>query len=224
MIVAGLALIIIVGVSPIGLALLRILEERFPAWNGNGPAPAGFVILGGGLDADMSEARRTPSLNGSAERLTVIADLARRFPSARIIYSSGSANLFGGAAEADHVVVLLESFGVPRQRIETEAKSRNTAENAAFSKAVAQPKAGERWVLVTSGTHMPRAIAVFRAAGFEVEACPVDWRTGGPGENLAWIPVFTAGLGTMDAAAREFVGLAAYWLSGRSSELFPAPR
>jgi uncharacterized SAM-binding protein YcdF (DUF218 family) len=172
----------------------------------------------------VSEARGTPSLNGSAERLTIITELARRFPSARIIYSSGSGNLFGGPAEADHVVALLESFGVARQRIETERKSRNTAENATLSKALAQPKPGERWVMVTSGTHMPRAIGVFRAAGFEVEAYPVDWRTQGPNESLSWVPVFTAGLGTMDAAAREFVGLTAYWLSGQSSELFPAPR
>ena len=65
------------------------------------------------------------------------------------------------------------------KRIELEGKSRNTAENATFSKALANPKPGERWLLVTSAHHMPRSVGCFRRAGFAVEAYPVDWRTRG---------------------------------------------
>ena len=92
-----------------------------------------------------------------------------------------------------------------------------------FSKQIAQPKPGERWLLVTSAYHMPRSIGVFRAAGFAVEAYPVDWRT--RGSRMRWrpFPTLGEGSGATDTAVREWVGLLAYWLTGRSSELFPRP-
>ncbi len=80
-------------------------------------------------------------------------------------------------AEADYLYPLLDSFGVPRERVMLENKSRNTAENAAFTKALVKPKPGERWLLVTSAQHMPRAVGCFRRVGFPVEAYPVDWHT-----------------------------------------------
>jgi uncharacterized SAM-binding protein YcdF (DUF218 family) len=86
------------------------------------------------------------------------------------------------------------------------------------------PKPGERWLLVTSAFHMPRSIGVFRAIGFEVEAYPVDWRTRG------WVDVrwpfekLSAGLARTDVAVHEWVGLIAYRLSGRITELLPSPR
>jgi uncharacterized SAM-binding protein YcdF (DUF218 family) len=224
LVVTGAVLIVLVGLSPLGSILLRVLEDRFPAWDATRGAPIGFIVLGGALDPDMSTARRTPVIDGSAERLTIVAELARRYPSARFIYSGGNGNLLGGAAEADHVAPLLESFGIAKDRIVIERNARNTAENAAFSKALAAPKSGDRWVVVTTGTHMPRAIGAFRAAGFDVEAYPVDWRTGGASETFGVYAVFAAGLGTFDAATREFVGLLAYRLTARTSELFPAPR
>jgi uncharacterized SAM-binding protein YcdF (DUF218 family) len=224
MIVLGVLLIIVIGLSPLGLALLRVLEDRFPAWDEtHGPPPVGFIVLGGALDPDLSAARRTPVLDGSAERLTVVAALAQRYPAAKFIYSGGNGSLFGGLAEADYALSLFESFNVPRERVTLERNSRNTAENAEFSKALASPKAGDRWVVVTTGVHMPRAIGAFRAAGFDVEAYPVDWRTRGPAETFSVYSVFIAGLGSLDAATREFVGLAMYRLTGRSTELFPAP-
>ena len=67
-----------------------------------------------------------------------------------------------------------------------ERRSRNTQENAEFSKALAAPKAGERWLLVTSAFHMPRSIGLFRKAGFDVEAYPVDWRVGGRDDLLTF--------------------------------------
>ncbi len=73
-----------------------------------------------------------------------------------------------------------EALGIAHDRITAEEQSRNTIENAVFSRLLAHPKPGERWLLVTSAFHMPRAIAAFRAAGFAVEAYPVDWRTRGP--------------------------------------------
>jgi uncharacterized SAM-binding protein YcdF (DUF218 family) len=96
-------------------------------------------------------------------------------------------------------------------------------ENALFSKAIAQPKGGERWLLVTSAYHMPRAIGIFRKVGFAVEPYPVDWRTRGLVDAWRPFPTMGEGLRRTDIAVREWVGLAVYWLTGQSSELFPAP-
>ena len=104
-----------------------------------------------------------------------------------------------------------------------EDRSRNTIENAVYSKEVARPKPGERWLLVTSAYHMPRAVGVFRKVGFTVEPYPVDWRTRGAQDELRPFASVGDGLRRVDTAVREWVGLAVYWLTGRSSELFPGP-
>lgn len=222
LLVLATVVILTIGLTPVGSVLLRVLEDRFPAWDPSRGAPTGFIILGGAVDPELSAARHATALGGSAERLTAVAELARRYPAAKFIYSSGSGALFGGLAEADYVLPLFESFAIPTSRITLERDSRNTFENATFSKALAAPKPGERWVIVTSAAHMPRAIGAFRAAGFDVEAYPVDWLTGG--DSTAILPSFLSGLAATDAAAHEFIGLVAYRLSGRSAEFFPAPR
>ena len=117
---------------------------------------------------------------GSVDRIIAAAALAHRYPKARIVFSGGSANLISddSAKEADYALSVFESLGIARDRLTMERRSRNTQENAEFSKALASPKAGERWLLVTSAFHMPRSVGVFRKAGFGVEPYPADWRTG----------------------------------------------
>jgi len=222
--VGSLVLLAILGLSPVGNALIVPLEQRFPAWDHSRGPPSGIVVLGGAVTPDVSTARSSVALNEAAERLTAAADLARRYPEARIIYSGGSAAvLVTEVAEAQVALRLFESLGVVPGRVLAEDKSRNTVENAVFSKALAQPKPGQRWVLVTSAYHMPRAVGVFRKAGFEVEAYPVDWRTRGALDAFQPFATLGDGLRRTDTAMREWVGLVIYWLSGRSSEFFPAP-
>jgi len=221
--IGSLLLLGIMGLSPLGNALLMPLEQRFPPWDpGRGP-PQGIVVLGGGLTPDVSHARNDIALNEAAERITVVADLARRYPDARIIYSGGSAAITGDDPEAHYAVQLLQSFGIAANRIVAEDKSRNTVENAEYTMALAQPKPGERWLLVTSAYHMPRAIGVFRNVGFAVEAYPVDWRTRGPIDTLRPFSTLGDGMRRTDSAAREWIGLLAYRITGRTSALFPAP-
>jgi uncharacterized SAM-binding protein YcdF (DUF218 family) len=76
---------------------------------------------------------------------------------------------------------------------------------------------------VTSAYHLPRAVGAFRKAGFPVEPYPVDWRTRGTKDALRPFASVGDGLRRVDTAVREWVGLVAYWMTGRSSELFPAP-
>jgi uncharacterized SAM-binding protein YcdF (DUF218 family) len=217
---ASLVVLAVLGFSPVGNALLIPLENRFPSWDPAGRAPDGIIVLGGAIDG--SAANGEIALNEAAERLTVVPELARRYPNARILFSGGSAALiYGGGSEAEIAGQLLDSFGIARDRITLEDRSRNTAENAAFSKTVGQPKPGERWLLVTSAYHMPRAIGAFRKAGFLVEAYPVDWRTRGAEDALRPFVTVSDGLQRTDAAAHEWIGLLVYWLTGRTSELFP---
>jgi uncharacterized SAM-binding protein YcdF (DUF218 family) len=221
---AALILIAIIGFSPFGNLLIEPLEDRFPPWDAARGPPAGIVVLGGAVDPGFVAARGAPDINEAAERLAVVPALARRYPLARIIYSGGDASLlFHGDTEAHQAAALIESFGVAKSRLTLEQRSRNTAENAIYSKELAAPKQGERWLLVTSAYHMPRAIGAFRKAGFDVDAYPVDYRTVGAEDLLLPFVDAASGLRRTDIAAHEWVGLMVYWITGRSSEFFPRP-
>ncbi len=224
LVVTSLVLIAVAGWSPLGNALILPLEQRFPPWDASRGPPDGIVILGGAIAEDVSAARGAVALNEAAERLTVGAELARRYPNARIVFSGGNSSLiFEGGAEATFAVRQLLALGVAHERITAEEQSRNTIENAVFSRLIANPRPGECWLLVTSAYHMPRAMAAFRAAGFPVEAYPVDWRTRGS-IDAAWPSASLGdGLRRTDTAVREWIGLVAYRLAGKTAELFPSP-
>jgi uncharacterized SAM-binding protein YcdF (DUF218 family) len=221
---ASFVLLAIAGFSPLGNWLLYPLETRFPPWDAARGAPDGIVVLGGPIDADLSAAHGVPVVNAGADRMFAAAALARRYPGARLIYSGGSANLISNdAREADYATALFESLGVTGDRLMMERRSRNTEENAQFSKALAAPKAGERWLLVTSAFHMPRSVGLFRKAGFAVESYPVDWRVGTSADLLSFRKLALDGLTNVDVGVREWMGLAAYRLSGKTSEWLPGP-
>ncbi|ABE63221.1 protein of unknown function DUF218 [Nitrobacter hamburgensis X14] len=221
----GVMALLIFGYSPLGNVLLLTLSERFPAWHFDGREPDGIIILGGAIEPELSAARKAVEVNGAAERIIGGLELARRFPRARVVYSGGSANLIADpVSEAPIAGRLLETFGISPERIVLESESRTTDENARFTRKLVSPKPGERWLLVTSAYHMPRSIGVFRKAGLDVEAYPVDWRTRGWID--AWTPFdrLSAGLARADTAVHEWCGLLAYRLTGRSDALFPGPR
>jgi uncharacterized SAM-binding protein YcdF (DUF218 family) len=224
LVVTSLVLLAIAGLSPLGNALILPLEDRFPPWNPSHGAPYGIVVLGGAISPGVSDARDSIALDEAAERITATAELARRYPDARIIFSGGDGALVdSGGPEAPFAVRELMALGVAHDRITAEEQSRNTLENAAYSRLLANPKPGERWLLVTSAYHMPRAMAAFRAADFPVEAYPVDWRTRGASDLQHPFPTLSEGLRRTDAAAREWIGLAVYRLTGRSAKFLPGP-
>jgi uncharacterized SAM-binding protein YcdF (DUF218 family) len=225
LIAASVLLLAICGFSPLGGLLFYPLESRFPPWDDTRGAPDGIVVLGGAIQPDLSAAHGVPVFGSSVDRIIAAATLARRYPDARIVFSGGNANLVSSdtAREADYSAALFETFGFPKSRLMMERRSRNTQENAEFSKALVSPKNGERWLLVTSAYHMPRAVGLFRKAGFEVEPYPVDWRMGGRDDLLRFSPYFMSGLGRIDMASREWMGLIAYRITGKTSALLPGP-
>jgi uncharacterized SAM-binding protein YcdF (DUF218 family) len=224
LVVTSVVLLALAGLSPLGNILILPLEQRFPPWNPAQGPPYGIVVLGGAISPDISAARGVVALTDAAERITATVELAHRYPNARIIYSGGSnALMFNPIPEAPFAVHELEALGVAHDRITAEEQSRNTIENAVFARLIAQPQPGQVWLLVTSAYHMPRAIAAFRAVGFPVQAYPVDWRTRGPIDALQPFGSLSQGLARTDTVVHEWVGLLVYWLSGRTTELFPAP-
>jgi uncharacterized SAM-binding protein YcdF (DUF218 family) len=215
----GLALL-----TPAGALLLRPLEDRFPRPPANLPAPDGIIVLGGATDAARTSARGEVYLNGEAARMTTAVELARRYPAARLVFTGGSAALFEkGEAEAVAARKLWLALGMPEERMTFEEKSRNTWENAVFTRDLVKPKHGETWLLVTSAWHVPRSAGIFRRAGFAVVPYPVAYRTYGDARDYLLFPPAIERAAMLECAVREWIGLLAYRLTGKTDALFPAP-
>lgn len=222
---AGAAIILLFGFLPGGNLLVLPLEGRFGSRVS--PIPhgdvAGIILLGGFEDGAITRARGGLALNEAAERLTETLRLARAIPEAKVVFTGGSGSLFGGEGIGAGVRQFLIDAGIPAERIVVENRSRNTYENAVFTKDLLKPIAQDRWLLVTSAYHMPRAVGVFRKVGFGVIPYPVDFRTRDWGDVLRPFDSIGAGLQRTDLAAKEWIGLIAYWMTGRSTALFPGP-
>ena len=204
--------------------MLRPLENRFPQPSLDIAAPDGIVVLGGAIQQVIGATRGQVTMWDAAARITAGAVLARRFPAARLVYTGGSNALVSEiGSEAEDAKRLWTDLGIDPARIRIEDRSRNTAENARFTHDLLQPRPGQRWLLVTSAYHMPRSVGLFRAAGFEVLPYPVDYRSTGTWRDLLPTVEIGSGLTRLDVAVREWIGLVAYGLSGRTADLFPAP-
>jgi uncharacterized SAM-binding protein YcdF (DUF218 family) len=220
LVTASVLLVAALTLLPVGQMTLRPLEDRFPQPD----LPAridGIVLLGGSVSTEMTADRGQPVLNSAGERITEFVALARRYPDARLFFTGGSGLVFAGdLRETDVVRQVLDGLALDTSRIVFERESRNTFENAVFTRPLANPLPGENWLLITSAAHMPRSVGIFRHAGWPVLAYPVDYRTAG---KLSWTPDLLSGLDSLNESVREWVGLVAYRLMDRTDALFPAP-
>ncbi|MBI1687755.1 YdcF family protein [Methylorubrum rhodesianum] len=222
--VAGFLGLLVAGLSPLPAWILAPLENRFPAFTEDERPVAGIVVLGGAVEADTSIGRDQITVNEAGEREIALADLARRYPQARLVFSGGSGSMRDDAvSEAEIVSRFADTLGVPRNRLILEQQSRNTRENALFSARMVQPKPDERWLLVTSAWHMPRSVGCFRKAGFDVTAYPVDYRTNWPRDAYRLNSFASTGLGELDIGVKEWIGMIAYRFAGYTDEVMPAP-
>lgn len=216
---AGVTLLwtLALAILPLGDLAIRPLERAYRANPPLGPV-AGIVILGGGEEGSASAAWGRPELGEGGDRFTATLALARRHPDARIVFSGGSGLLRdvagGGMAGADVARAFFAEQGLTGDRVLYEDRSRNTAENARFTRHLIDPQPGEVWLLVTSAYHMPRAMESFRAAGWPgIVAYPVDFRSRAFARGVGWD--MAENLRTLNVAVREWVGIAAYRLTGR---------
>lgn len=224
LIVSGtVGVFLLLGFIPVGFWLIAHLENRFPV---NPPIPsdiAGIVTLGGTINQYITAARGQPALTAGGERLTEFVHLARRFPDARLVFSGGSGSLIDSTLkEADAARTFFDQMGLSDRGVIYEDRARNTYENALFSKErVGADSVRRKWVLITSAKHMPRAMGVFRQAGWNVLAYPVDYVTDGRGAfEIQFRPM--KGLGSLNDALREWIGLVVYRVLGRTSEVVPS--
>ncbi|MEE2745513.1 MAG: YdcF family protein [Pseudomonadota bacterium] len=212
-----------VAVVPVGALLTNILENRFP---GNIALPEkvnGIIVLGGVIDQFISKDRETPAINGAVERLIAFAKLSERYPEAKLIFSGGSGVLTKqNLKEAHFVGPVFEMLNVDMTRIIYEDKSKNTFENALFSKELVESEIMHPWVLVTSAFHMPRAIGVFRHTGWNIFPYPVDYQSKKSYKVCCQFS-FRGGISSLSHSLHEWIGLGFYWLTNRTNEFFPRP-
>jgi uncharacterized SAM-binding protein YcdF (DUF218 family) len=200
---AGACALVIGGFTPVSYWLTVPLEDRFPQWEaGSQTVVDGIIVLGG----------------ESGERITVLAELTREFPQARLVYSGAGEN-----SDAEDLLTKFGRLGGNRERVTMETRSRNTFENAVYSKELIKPNSNERWLLVTAALHIPRAVGCFRRAGFKVEAYPTQYTTREGSYLKTAFGLGSNALTRLDAAMKEWIGLLVYRLTGKTSELFPAP-
>jgi uncharacterized SAM-binding protein YcdF (DUF218 family) len=210
------------GLLPLGQWLLQPLEERFPPPAERLAAVDGVIVLGGAIDLRVAETRGVVEFGEAAERNLALIELAARYPDARLVFSGGRDEILGTAlGEAEVMRAFTRRHGLDG-RVIFEDRARNTYENARLSWLLAMPQPGQRWLLVTSASHMPRAVGVFRQIGWPVIAYPVDYRTAG-GASVGAFPNVARRWLEFDDAIKAWVGLIAYWLAGRIASPFPGP-
>jgi uncharacterized SAM-binding protein YcdF (DUF218 family) len=176
------------------------LENRFPFSPSDSQALTdGIIILGGGGGAGIA----------------AVSALSQEYPKARLTFS--------GFSPTDAYLLKRALLGVDPARVYTEPRPRTTSEDALYTAALLKPKPSERWLLVTAAMHMPRAVGCFRAAGFQVEPYPVEFRTGGPSNPFVMFATGSLALIQFDRAMKEWIGLIAYRLMGKTDALFPGP-
>ncbi len=180
-IASALVLLLAIGWQPLPDTFLRQLEAQYPEYAPNADLQsfAGMIVLGGATESgNISQSHMQPNVNEAAERMTAAIAALQKFPKLRVVFTGGEGALMGsGPTEADRARVFFESLGQSGNHIQYESASRNTYENAILTAKMANMDTKQRWLLVTSAWHMPRSMAAFKKAGWNVTAYPVDFRT-----------------------------------------------
>lgn len=208
--------------TTVGALALQVLEARFtkPA-----AAPANvacMIVLGGSFDNEINTARGGMEMNQSADRFVEALRLAQTYPQSRILVSGGDGSISGDyEPETQAATRFFAAFGISPERLIRDNTSRTTYENSLNTAELLKSQGLENCLLITSAFHMPRSVALFRKAGITVMPWPVDYRTSGA-ENPALDftqPALNAQITT--TAAREWMSLIAYYLTGRIDTIFP---
>ena len=217
MLSAALAALLLMGWLPLPDLGLRALEGRYaeipPSADLSGYA--GVVLLGGAMGSgNVAQARSQPVVNDAAERMSATAAILLRYPNLPVVFTGGEGSLLGtGPSEADRAKMFFDSFGIGANRVRYESVSRNTFENAVLTAQMPSVHKTDKWLLLTSAWHMPRSMATFEKAGWNVTAYPVDYRTGA---TTPWTEYdLQAGSEHWQILLHECVGWLAYRLTGR---------
>lgn len=212
---AAMALLLLLGWQPLPDLLVRQLESRYAEI----PPQAdlrdyvGMVVLGGSTESsNVVAAHSQPLLNDAAERMTAPLAMLQHNPHLRVLYTGGG-NPKDAISEAQRAKIFFDSLDLTRNKVVYESASRTTHENATLSAQLPGVDITQRWLLVTSAWHMPRSMATFAKAGWNVTAYPVDFRTGA---TTPWTEYSLApALRTWQLALHELLGTLVYRITGR---------
>jgi len=217
-VMAAAGVLLVVAVIPVGPAMVWGLERTYPIPD---PAPKtvdGMIVLGGMFEERKHQETGQLNANEDVDRLFCFSALADLYPKAKLVFTGGAGALgFPEAKEALSAARYFSSLTLDQTRIIYESESRNTHENAVFSKRMIAPSANENWLLITSAYHMPRSVAVFEKQGWRVTPYPCGRQT-----HISSWSIFSDfnaswNLRMLNLAAREWVGLVVYRITGKSA-------
>lgn len=201
------------GIVPVGLWTLEQLENRFSKEETIPPDAKGIICLGGSFDPLASQPRGETSYNLAGGRFIRFVQLARAYPHLQLVCT-------GTSFEAETAKKELQALGIDPSSILFEADSKDTKGNALKTAELIHPQPQDKWILLTSAYHMPRSVALFRKAGFNVIPYPVDYHT--PGNYEPWFFIgLKLNLDAWQASSREWLGMVINYIMGRSDEIFP---
>ena len=213
---AGVAVVLFFSSSCVGGFLLGQLEGEYPVVTANDSPPADVIIVLGGATMPPLAPRVHIEVGESYDRLLHGLRLFRADKAPNLLFCGGNIEALTGTLESEawqYLQLALEA-GVATEHIVLEERSRNTYENALYAQQVMAARAWKTALLVTSASHMPRAMAVFNALGVEVVAAPADVRVVGHSFSFFELLPTAYGLDQSSTAAKEYVGWWVYWLRG----------
>ncbi len=156
----------------------------------------------------------TGHFNAASDRFIQGVRLKETGQASHILITSGNSSLLhpeDGFVEADWVKGQLKQFNIPDTAVLIENKSRNTIENAAFTKKLLENRGLKPpYILVTSDFHMRRAMKIFTKAGVDVVPYPCNYFAGGRATLGALVPDVNA-LWKWDVYIKEVVGYMVLW-------------
>ena len=213
--VGALSLLLLIGWTPLSNAALRSLEGLYQPPSGDLSEYVGMVVLGGAFAGDDGRSHGQIALGCSGERVVVPVPIMNHYPQMRLLFTGGEAALFPtGHSEAGVARRYFDRMGLAPSRIIYEDTSRNTFENSELSARLPGVDIKARWLLVTSASHMPRAMATFARTGWNVTAYPVDYASAVEVSPLNYS--LAGGAEAWQIALREFVGFFVYRFTGKA--------
>jgi uncharacterized SAM-binding protein YcdF (DUF218 family) len=163
------------------------------------------IVLGGFSSVDED---RHLYFNEASDRFIQGVKLVVTKKASRILITGGNGDLLGrGSAEAPAAGMALTEMGIGKSQIMIEGRSKNTLENAAYSKTVlAQNHVAGPYILVTSAFHMRRSMYIFKKAGLDVIAYPCNYFVGKDKPAIEDLLPDAANLGYWNIYTKEVVG------------------
>ena len=201
---------VLLGMTPLWNSLLFDLVTKIKR-----AAPdqiSGIIFLGGAIDELTTEAHDDVTLGNAAERMTATLGLMRLYPNAPVIFTGFSGRLVRGKlSESDVALRFFKEIIGSTERILLENRSRNTIENARYTKKLTTFAETGPWLLVTSAFHMPRAFEIFSDHQIDVMPYPTDFRSNHSDSGFRWN--LAKGASQLKTLMHEWIGITVYRLT-----------